>query len=63
MYKLRVDAMGVKDARVIYGETKEEVVAKMLQYLETRHSTYVGQTTIQRLAELEAIMMDHIVEE
>lgn len=62
MYKLRTDALGLKDPFIVYGETKQEVIAKMLQYLERKHPQFVGQTTIQRLAELEALMTSNILE-
>lgn len=63
MYKLRADALGLKDSYIVYGETKQEVVAKMLQYLERKYPQFVGQTTIQRLAELDALMASNILEE
>jgi hypothetical protein len=62
MYQLKTDALGLKDGHVVYGETKQEVIAKMFQYLEMRHAEYVGQPTIQRLAELDAAMNLHIEE-
>ncbi len=63
MYKLRVDAMGLKDSFIVYGETKEEVIAKMFQYLERKYPEFVGPTNIQRLAELDAMMKANILEE
>ena len=63
MYKLRADALGLKTGQVIYGETKPEVIAKMFEYLERRWPDFVGQPTIQRLAELDTLFNLHIEEE
>jgi hypothetical protein len=60
MYKLRADALGLKTGQVIYGETKQEVIAKMLEYLERRWPDFIGQPTMQRLAELDALFNQHI---
>jgi hypothetical protein len=63
MYKLRADAFGLKDSHVVYGESKAEVIAKMFQYLQTRWPQFVEPATIERLAELDAVMNLHIEEE
>jgi predicted small metal-binding protein len=63
MYKLRADALIGHDSFIAYGETKEEVIAKMFQHLETAHPEYIGQATMQRLAELDTQMQLHILEE
>jgi hypothetical protein len=60
MYKLRADALNLKDSKVVYGETKQEVIAKMFEYLERRWPDFVGQPTMQRLAELDALFNLHI---
>ena len=62
MYQLKTDALGLKDGHTVYGETKEEVIAKMFQYLEMRHAAYIGEQTIQRLAEIDAVIKLHIEE-
>ena len=63
MYKLRADALNLKDPHVVYGETKSEVIARMFNYLQTHHPKFIGEHTIQRMAELDELMNQHIVEE
>lgn len=63
MYSLHADAFVGHDSYVAYGETKEEVIAKMFEHLETAHPEFIGQATMQRLAELDTHMQLHIIEE
>jgi hypothetical protein len=62
MYMLRADALNLKDPHVVYGETKSEVIARMFNYLQTNHPSFIGTHTVERLAELDKLMTQHIVE-
>lgn len=62
MYKIETKKLGIHDGRTAYGETRAEVKSKMFTFLETFHPTYIGQQTIQRLAEIDAALEDAIEE-
>lgn len=60
MYKLRASALNLKDSQIAYGETKAEVISKMFTYLQRAHPEFIGEPTMQRLAELDALFNMHI---
>ncbi len=62
MYKLAAFDLGIRDYHIAYGETKEEVIGKMFTFLQTFHPDFVGEPTMQRLAEIDSLMNDHIEE-
>jgi hypothetical protein len=62
MYKLRADSLKLKSSYVAYGETKNEVIAKMLQHLQLHHPDYIGRLTVDRMAELDKQLLPHIEE-
>ena len=62
MYKLAAFDLGLNDHQIAYGETKAEVIGKMFQYLEVHHPDFIGQPSLQRLAELDSLMNSHIKE-
>jgi hypothetical protein len=62
MYRIRAAELDLRDSFIAYGETKQEVIAKMFQWLEVHHSGYIGQPTMARLAELDAQLNLHIEE-
>lgn len=62
MYKLAAFDLGLKDHQIAYGETKEEVIGKMLTYLQVHHPEFIGEPSLQRLAELDSLMHQHIAE-
>ncbi len=62
MYKLRADALNLKSSFVAVGETKNEVIAKMIQHLQLHHPNYLGRLTVERMAELDKMMLPHIEE-
>ncbi|MBP1693633.1 MAG: hypothetical protein H6Q37_1516, partial [Chloroflexi bacterium] len=53
MYKITARSLGLKSDFVAVDETKEAVVAKMFQWLEVNHPEYIGDNSIQRLAEID----------
>jgi len=63
MYKIRADALNLKDPHVVYGETKSEVIARMFNYLQTNHPSFIGPHTIENLGRLDELMNQHIEEE
>jgi hypothetical protein len=63
MYKIRADALNLKDPKVIYGETKSEVIAKMFNYLQIHHPNFIGQPTIENLGKLDELLNQHIEED
>ena len=62
MYKLRADTLNLKSSFVAYGQTKNEVIAKMIQHLQEHHPNYLGRLTVERMAELDKMMLPHIEE-
>jgi len=61
MYKITARSLGLKSDFIAVDETKEAVIARMFQWLEVNHPEYIGDNSIQRLAEIDAILTKHIV--
>ena len=62
MYRIRAAELDLHDSFIAYGETKQEVIAKMFQWIEVHHPGYVGEPTMTRLAEIDALLNLHIEE-
>jgi len=61
MYKITAKSLGLKSDFAAVDETKEGAMAQMFQWLEVHHPEYIGDNSIQRLAEIDAILTRHIV--
>jgi hypothetical protein len=62
MFKLQFKNLGIHNGRVVFGETRDEVKSKTFTFLEQFHPNYIGQQTIQRLAEIDTAIEDAIEE-